>query len=490
MTPRRSTAPAAIPESVNTARPRAAVYCRISQDRTGKMAGIARQEPDCRALAERLGWDVAEVYVDNDVSAYKAKRRPGFERMKDDLRAGRIGAVVCWHPDRLYRRARELEDFVDLVNEVKAEVATVQAGTVDLATPNGRLVARIGASVAQHESEHKGERVKAWHKQRAEAGQPGGGLRPFGYRPDRVTIDRAEAKLIREAAARRLAGESYYEIVRDWNARGLRTVTGRQWTVTSLGGVMRGPRIAGLRQHNGRLHAAVWAAIVDREDWDVLVAMRKDNGVRGRPPKYLLAGLVLCGGTDHDGTPCGKPMSTSHTGVRAAGKVRTYACGGKQTHWHGCGRVAAHAEKVEAVVVNKVFDAFDESPLGEVVAAKAGSGDNTELVSQLVKLEGRLDTLEHEYSVEGLWSKPKFLKRKAELEERIADLSAKLDIGQAVAAGRLPDGIDDLRAWWPDATVEQQRTVIRLVVDHIVIHPAGRGGNVFNEDRVEVCWRA
>ena len=38
---------------------RAAVYVRISDDRAKDAAGIARQEQDARALADRLGWEVA-----------------------------------------------------------------------------------------------------------------------------------------------------------------------------------------------------------------------------------------------------------------------------------------------------------------------------------------------------------------------------------------------------------------------------------------------
>lgn len=476
---------ATVPAETPAAR-RAGVYLRISEDRTGKEAGVVRQEKECRELAERLGWQIVDYYADNGISAYNGKRRrPQYERLKDDLRAGRIDAIVAWHPDRMYRQAKELEAVIDLIAETKSKVATVQTGDVDLSSPNGRLVARIGASVAQHESEHKGERVRAWHRQRAEAGFPNGGIRPFGFRPDRLTIDETEAALVREAAARRLAGETGFSVVADWNARGLRTVTGKPWTVSSLGAVLRGPRIAGLREHHGRLHPGVWPAIVGRDDWDALRAMRGTNGHRGRPPMYLLTGMARCGA-------CEAKMSTSATGTRANGKTRTIVCGGPQTNGGGCGKVGAHAERVEEVVTRKVLEAFDGAPLAERVAAKAGSDDETrEVLAALATLEGRLKTLKVEYSVEQLWSKSEFIAHKAELEERMADLSGRLDqAGQFVAAGRLPAGVSDLRAWWPDAAMADRRTVVALVVDRVVIKPVGRGGNRFDEDRVDIRWKA
>jgi hypothetical protein len=246
--------------------------------------------------------------------------------------------------------------------------------------------------------------------------------------------------------------------------------------------------VAGLRQHAGTLHRAAWAPILSREDWEALVALRKDNGVRGRPGKYVLTGLVYCGGEERDGTPCEARMQTSHAGA-ASGRFRTWACGGKQSYHGGCGRVGAHADMVEAVVVAKVLDSFDGSSLAEVMATRATSDESArETLSQLSTLETRLKTLKTEYSVEGIWSKADFLEHKAEIEGRIAALSAKIPSN---STARLPSGITDLRAWWPTASVEERRAVISLVVDRVVVAPATRrGDNRFDETRVQVRWKA
>lgn len=52
---------------------------------------------------------IAEVYADNDVSAYSGKPRPAWQQLISDVQAGAIDAVVGWHVDRLTRSARELE---------------------------------------------------------------------------------------------------------------------------------------------------------------------------------------------------------------------------------------------------------------------------------------------------------------------------------------------------------------------------------------------
>jgi site-specific DNA recombinase len=68
-----------------------------------------------KTLSSREGWELAEVYVDNDLSAFNGKPRPAYDRMLGDLAGGHIDAVVAWHPDRLYRDMRDMEDFIDAI---------------------------------------------------------------------------------------------------------------------------------------------------------------------------------------------------------------------------------------------------------------------------------------------------------------------------------------------------------------------------------------
>ncbi|WP_454151187.1 recombinase family protein [Microbacterium lacticum] len=92
----------------------AAVYLRISQDRTGLQAGIHRQQEDCLAHAAKLGFADPQVFIDNDVSAFDGGRRNGYDALVAEVRAG-VTHIIVWRVDRLYRQPRELEDLIDLV---------------------------------------------------------------------------------------------------------------------------------------------------------------------------------------------------------------------------------------------------------------------------------------------------------------------------------------------------------------------------------------
>src|SRR5712671_1148786 len=96
----------------------AAIYCRISQDRpsydadgnpTPEGFGVARQEADCRAYCDRVGWTVLGApLVDNDKSAYSVKVRPAYQQLLAGIEDGTYDALVVWHPDRLHRSPVEL----------------------------------------------------------------------------------------------------------------------------------------------------------------------------------------------------------------------------------------------------------------------------------------------------------------------------------------------------------------------------------------------
>ncbi len=105
------------------------------------------------------------------------------------------GGVIAWHPDRLHRSPRELEDFIDLMERTGCTVVTVTAGEYDLATPEGRLTARIVGSVARKESEDKSRRIRRKHLELAEAGRHVGG-RAFGYEPGGVDVRPSEGALV------------------------------------------------------------------------------------------------------------------------------------------------------------------------------------------------------------------------------------------------------------------------------------------------------
>jgi DNA invertase Pin-like site-specific DNA recombinase len=465
---------------------RAGIYARISKDSEGRAAGVGRQQRDGEDSCRRWRWTVHDVYVDNDISAYDSRRRrPEYERLKDDLKNGVVNAVVVWHPDRLHRQPRELEDFIDLIETTGATVGTVTAGEYDLGTPTGRQTARIVGAVARGESEHKAERIRRKARASAEAGAVWGGNRPYGYEADRRTIRKSEARFIREAVDRVLAGESIHSICKTWNERGVPTVSGIPWGMYVLRRILTSGRIAGWREHHGELVAeAEWDGIIDLETLEALRAILRDpDRTKRKMPvrRYLLTGLARCG-------RCGEKLVAR---PRPDGR-RCYVCS-NGLGFKGCGRLSQLADPLEELVVESTFVRLNSPGTLRALQRDTGKQDQrrTKLTKELQGYEKRLKRLQDEYSVEGIWKKSDFMRQRNALEDRIDRLQRS--IGRDTEARfitRVPSGERALRKWWDDANIEQRRALIAAVADRVIIKPADRTRHEFQPERVDVIWRA
>lgn len=303
---------------------RAVIYCRISQDREGANLGVDRQEEDCRKLAERLGYRVIDVFVDNDISAFTVNvRRPraGYGKLLGCIVEGRADAVIAWHTDRLHRSPVELEEYIDVCQPRSLPTYTVKAGDLDLTTAAGRLVARMLGAQARYQSEHMSEQIKRKREQLVMSGKSPGGPRAFGFEKDGITIRESEAAEIARAVQSVARGGSVYSIVKDWNARGIPTSHGNQWTLSSLRNMLVRPRNAGIIVYKGKESgAAPWRPIVDELTWRQMRAVLADparRSAQNNRVNSLGSGLYLCG-------KCGAPMRMGTSGEGA--KVRGYRC--------------------------------------------------------------------------------------------------------------------------------------------------------------------
>lgn len=324
---------------------RAGVYTRISLDVAGEGLGVERQEQKCRELAQRKGWTVTEVYRDNDVSASSGKERPEYQRMLADLEAGTVNAVVVYAIDRLTRRPVELEHFIDLVERHGTQLANV-AGDVQLDTVQGRLTARIMGNVARAEAENIGKRVRDQKQQRAAQGIPHKGRhRVYGYDQDWNLIN-SEAAQIKEAFERRAAGESTTSIAKDFTKRGIKTVSGRNWTSGVLGDTLTKHVYCGKVTFKGDVVAdSIYPAIVDEPTFNAAQKNLANDSKGTNARKYLLSGILLC-------RLCLSPMKGNPAN-------HMYRC---STTYGGCGRLSVRIKIADQWITWAAMEKANEKP--------------------------------------------------------------------------------------------------------------------------------
>lgn len=458
----------------------AAIYVRISQDRGGAGLGVERQEQECRALAKRLGWKVVEVYYDNDLSAFSGRRRPSYERMLTDIEAGTITAVIAWHPDRLHRRSAELERYISVCERHRVENQTVTAGMWDLSTPSGRMTARQLGAVAAYESEHKSERLKSARIQQARNGVHHGGIRPYGYAKDGVTVVPDEAAEIAAACEQIAAGASLRAIVRDLNTRRVRTATGKTWTSTQLRQTLISPRIAGYSTHKGVIVGdAAWPKIVDDATWRAVEAIltngkrRTNPGVTGAV-KWLGSGLYFC--------TCGQ--QTLRCSITGGSKRYTYRCMNSRdrsrTH------VTRDARALDEFVEKVIIDWLARPGTVQELLRRDDTTDVTALRVEQVSLGERKDKAAAMFA-DGKIDEVQLATITTRLDDRGREITEVL----AKAGWRSPleplAGGDIAKAW-AALSLARKRAIVDKIADVHVLPttPTTRG---FDPDGVRIDWK-
>ncbi|GHH77559.1 hypothetical protein GCM10018793_25920 [Streptomyces sulfonofaciens] len=478
---------------------RAAIYCRISQDRGGAGLGVARQEEDCRALCARLGWDVIAVHTDNDVSAYSGATRPEWTELLGAVRRGEIDAIAVWHVDRMTRSPRELEDVIDLADRHGVELATV-SGEIDLATPTGRMVARMLGAAARHEAEHKAERQKRQRRQAAEAGRiAGGGKRPFGYEDDRMTVRSSEAEVIREGVRRVLANESLASICRDWQTRGILSPAGKPWKPSGLRRLLASARISGRREHTPRgswestrpllgeiVADGVWPGIISHEDSDRVRRILSDPARRQRVEgttkrSYLLSGILRCGKPKENGESCGWPMSG-----RPRSGVPRYVCP-NVPGTDACAGTATNAERTDEHVRDMVLAALESPAFMERLRGQDDAG--SELYEEIREDEEELEALARDMGERRITRKEWMVARQS-IEERLNLNRAKLSkVSRAAVLSGFVGTFEDMQERWKQMNNSQRRAIVTACVRSVEVSPANPRKR-WDPDRFVFDWVA
>lgn len=151
----------------------AAIYVRVST----KDQSHASQLPDLeRWVAAHDG----PVHWFKDTFSGRTLERPGMAAMLDALRSSKLDRIVVWRLDRLGRTTQGLCKLFDELRERRVDLISLKDG-FSLASPAGRLHARILASVAEYETEIRAERVAAGQAVARQKGKKWGGSKP-GWR--------------------------------------------------------------------------------------------------------------------------------------------------------------------------------------------------------------------------------------------------------------------------------------------------------------------
>jgi len=187
-----------MPESTKRAGLLAGLYARVSTEEQTE----ENQVQELLQLARAREWEPV-VYRE---TASGARERPELDRLLDDARSGRLGAVVVWALDRLSRQgAGPVLNMVGELDRCGVALVSVREPWLDTSGPFRDVIVAFAATMAKMERARLIERTTAGLARAARTGTRSG--KPIG-RP------RASPVLLHAAAEQVAAGKPVRQAAR------------------------------------------------------------------------------------------------------------------------------------------------------------------------------------------------------------------------------------------------------------------------------------
>lgn len=440
---------------------------------------------------------VVRWYVDLDVSAYqKGVRRPEFERMMEDARAGAFEVVAVYKLTRFARTTRAAALALDELEQHGVGLVSVTED-IDTTTAGGRFMRNVLFAMAEFDAERIGEEWRNVHANRRRRGLVHTSRPTFGYRIEGaniVGVDTAEAAAVRLMFNMRSQKASYGAIRRQLEAEGYRTKQGHtRFSTTTISNILDNPIYAGLvRDPDGDgFIEAQHDAIVSRELWESVQRARKGANRQARYRAGLLSGLMVC-------SSCLYRMRYE---TEARSRPAAYRC---QNYSHGsepCTAGMYIQAKFAEPYVNELFlRRLDPKrmPAGGRVKADRKTAEwqrkATRLRARADELTRALDSLADQRYMKGTLAADEydrqFSRYSAERAQALEDADELEEMATAVRP--LDRGVLDV---WndPRTPLPIRQQALRRVIDRIEVLPSPRTGigqEAFTGQRLRVHWLA
>lgn len=181
----------ALEQLVHANKKMAGIYIRVStEDQAREGFSLGEQEEKLRQLCKYKDFEIYKVYKDAGISAKDMEHRPQFQKMLEDMKAGKINYIVAYKLDRVTRSVRDLETLISTLEQYHCYLIC-DRDDVNTSTANGRFFVRMLTVLSQLEIEIVSERTKFGMAGAIKAGHIPGSC-PLGYYRDKDKVCRVD----------------------------------------------------------------------------------------------------------------------------------------------------------------------------------------------------------------------------------------------------------------------------------------------------------
>lgn len=285
---------------------RVAIYIRVSTDKQVKDGDSMRDQlaTGQKYIDSHENMILVDTYIDDGISGQKLKR-DDFQRLIDDVRAGRIDLIIFTRLDRWFRNLRHYLNTQDILDKHGVSWTAIEQPYFDTSTPHGRAFVNNSMIWAELEAQNDSDRILGVFDDKVDNGEVLSGSTPLGY-----TI--VNKHLVPDDdAPTAVAIFQYYRKTGNLSMtlRYMESEFGLVRSAASLKNMLTNTKYIGEFRDNKNY----CPAIIDRDLFFDVQRLLKINIKSGKKHDYIFSGLVVCDDCDHIMSGCQQ---------RAGGRVR------------------------------------------------------------------------------------------------------------------------------------------------------------------------
>lgn len=469
------------PARTGSDQPRVVTYKRVSTDMQNDEGwSMAAQDIEMRQLADARGWVIVAEFTDPGISGQTIHKRPGIQALLSAAEQKQFDILLVHDLSRLSRSIYDTLYIFQELGRLNIGFASVKEPDFDFTTPTGKLVLTVLAALNQYYLDMLSQHTKKGKHQRARNGLYNASIVPYGYQHvgDSKTppaIDEETAVAVRLAFESYATGNFSFQQIADLlNDKGYQSATGRLFTKDSIDDLLRNRFYAGDIVYGGdsaegeqaEVYPGQHEAIISRDLFEQTQQARdrRRGSIRSYQPAYrtyMLNTLATC-------SVCGRKL-----------RAQTLASG--KSYYREMSRARGFVDCPDAQ--NGVLADPVETEIDHLFSSLRLPEDWQQQIETLIGDDDELDTLDNRRArlqaektrLRELYVKGHFGDDIAQFESLTAQIQRELDLlppTDLPAIERAANTLQDLSQVWAEASKEEQRDLVRLVLREVRIDAA------------------